>query len=403
MGSLPVAHSKEHGLAIETQLIRRIQVLTGQFVQMEQRFLLQSVQKAWTDTDSLDIDDTEQLTTTLVDDAFFILMQSCNRAMGTLDVTAVCAVVNWVGDAIQNQLKDALAKNLAESKGSYSNFVGYAENIAPPAPGEHALGKLFEIIKAAKPPGSDLTAAVSWPHSLNNLQLCAEYIERLKEQMQTSFDAQFPVDGPDGDKRVMFEQCVAALDSAKSDLEAFHISKCKEGVMFFKSHLSRELRPLSELDYDINEMQYEDFKVNDPWARAFVAQAEVVHHHLKAVLVPASCDECMSQLAEMTCKGIESRVTDNKHFSLYGALFLESEIRLVRSFYMRSTEQAIMHKFAKLLDMTALLTLENSDEFRETMAEQRTWRLSNEDMRKLLVARTDFDAGEAELEMMLPS
>ena len=49
-------------------------------LQVEQNFLVQSVKKAAQETDSLDADDPEDLTTTMVDDAFYVLQESLLRS-----------------------------------------------------------------------------------------------------------------------------------------------------------------------------------------------------------------------------------------------------------------------------------------------------------------------------------
>merc|ERR1711879_672204 len=122
IASLPEGHNPTNGLIDLSKLMHRIQELVSQYVCVEQDYLLKSVEKAIGETDLLDATDPEQLTTTMVDDAFFILQQSLLRAITTCDVHAVCAVVNNVGGVIITEIKDALVGSLAESKRIYTQW-----------------------------------------------------------------------------------------------------------------------------------------------------------------------------------------------------------------------------------------------------------------------------------------
>lgn len=397
--SLPPGHREEDGLIDITKLVHRMQELVSSYVCVEQNFLLKSVEKAVTETDSLDPNDPDSLTTTLVDDAFFILQQSMLRSLTTCDINAVCAVVNNVSGALSGEMRQALVHNLQESRRVYNSWIGYAKNVALPAPGEHPLASLF--LDTEGKPRTPLNASLSWPHSINNLQQCLEYIDKLKETTEESFEEYFPSEGPDKDKRVIFQQCISALADAKADLEKLHLAQCKEGLNMLKVHLRTFLDPLNTLDYNIHEALHADYQVNDPFARAFTGQAAVIHAHLRAVLNPTSCDEIMQQMAEQTCRRIE-RAALAKRFSLFGALQFDSDVRVICSFFTQVSEQALRHKFARLFEMSSLLNLETVDELREICGEMRSWRIEPDEIRTLIKARVDFPAREEELLLLLP-
>mmetsp|Transcript_22573 Transcript_22573/g.59618 ORF Transcript_22573/g.59618 Transcript_22573/m.59618 type:complete len:756 (+) Transcript_22573:50-2317(+) len=397
--SLPPGHSKEDGLTELTKLNRRIQELVSSYVLVEQTFLLQAVAKAIREADALDPTDPETMTTTLVDDAFFILQQCMFRSITTFDINAVCAVVNYVASAVSGEIRTALLNNLVESKRSYSNWATYAKNIAPPGPGQHPLASLFLDSEGRR--RSPLTAANSWPHSLNNLQQCVEYLDKLREATDEAFNENFPPEGPDKDKHVMFHQCISELEASKAELDSLHLNQCKEGVNMLQIHLKPMLEPLGTLDYNIGEVQYADFQVNDPYAKAFNAQTDIIYHHVKSVLNPISCEELMQQLAERTCRRLEKEALQ-KRFSLLGALQFESDVRVLCSFFTNVSEQALRHKFARLFEMASILNLESVDELRDLFGETRTWRLAPDEIRKLIDNRTDFHAAKMDLDMILP-
>lgn len=380
--------------------MRRMQELVSEYVTVENSFLQQSVEKAFRE-DELDPTDPDTLTTTMVDEVFFVLQQSLLRATSTFDVQAVGATLNCVSDAIGDQLKAALQGNLTESKNPYGSWVSHAKNLVPPPAGHHPIASLFTDSEGRV--RGNLTAGASWPHSLNNLQQCLEYLDKLKEATEAAFEDSFPHDGPDQDKLPMLHNLLSmALDDKKAELDAMHVAQCKVGVTMFLGHLRPSLEPLGRLDYNIDDVQYADFQVNDPFAKAFNAQTEVIYQHVKSVINAVSCEEIMQELASRIVKRLEKEAL-SKSFSLLGALQFESDVRVLCSFFTNVSEQALRHKFARLFEMASLLSLESMEELRELFAEVRNWKLAPEEIRKLLASRTDLEASEAELGMLLPS
>eukprot|EP00929_Paragymnodinium_shiwhaense_P007701 TRINITY_DN111610_c0_g1_i1.p1 TRINITY_DN111610_c0_g1~~TRINITY_DN111610_c0_g1_i1.p1 ORF type:complete len:753 (-),score=261.59 TRINITY_DN111610_c0_g1_i1:71-2329(-) len=395
VASLPEGHSAEDGLITTTRLLHRVQELVSQYVCVEQVFLVKSVEKAVRDTDCLDPFDVDAKTTTLVDDAFFILQEAMLRSITTCDVNAVCAVVNNVGAIISNEVKDALSDNLGESRRLYGPWISQPKNLAVPQDDDHPLMGMFTDAEGKL--RAPLTSKNSWPHSMNNLQQSISNLDMLKVSCEREFDEYFPADGVDADKRAMFEQCVKMLDESKGELENLHQAKCKDHLQMLKVHLSPMLLPLDTIDYEIGEAQYADFQVNDPFAKAFNSQAELIYQHLKAVLNATSCEEIMQQMAEQTCRRIE-KAGLSKRFSLFGALQFETDVRALCSFFTSVSEQALRHKFARLFEMSSILSLESVSELRELYGETRSWRLTPEEMRKLITSRVDLPATEADLE-----
>lgn len=68
-------------------------------------------------------EDDDRYYSTVVDDIFFILNKSVSRAIDSLDVLAVCAIINNICNLLSSDVKNKLRKNLEESKGYYSNYI----------------------------------------------------------------------------------------------------------------------------------------------------------------------------------------------------------------------------------------------------------------------------------------
>ncbi|RKO91852.1 COG4 transport protein-domain-containing protein [Blyttiomyces helicus] len=123
--------SSKDGLAKLSKLNERVQGLMSNFVAMEEYFVRRSIEKAMT------IDEYEpgSLTSSCVDDVFFILKTCSRRAMSTADPDCVCAVINSIGrileldyiNVFQKKLRDAFSNT--ETKEMKIAFMILLNNI----------------------------------------------------------------------------------------------------------------------------------------------------------------------------------------------------------------------------------------------------------------------------------
>merc|ERR1712232_750042 len=224
-----------------------------------------------------------------------------------------------------------------------------------------------------------------------------------KEAAEKEFNEYFPEEVIEESRRVMFQHCVNALDATKGELESLHAAQCREALQLLEVKLGPSLQPFGLVSYEIDDHQYEDFQINDPFASAFSTSAQLVHEHLQSVLNPTSCEEIMLHMAEQTCTRIE-RAAFRKTYSLNGGMQFENDVRVLCQFFTGASEQALRHKFARLFEMASLLSLESMEEFRELYSDATSWRLTGEEIRKLTAARVDLRATETDFQgLMLPS
>merc|ERR1712183_948788 len=87
-----------------------------------------------------------------------------------------------------------------------------------------------------------------------------------------------------------------------------------------------------------------------------------------------------------------------KRFNMLGAFQLETDIRVISSFFTSIFEQAVRHKLARLFEMVSILGLESAEELKEIYGEQAELRLTSDEVRTLIAARVDFGQSDADLE-----
>ncbi|EPR61924.1 hypothetical protein TGGT1_212150 [Toxoplasma gondii GT1] len=133
-------------------------------------------------------EDDERLYSTVVDDVFFILNNSVLRAIGSLDVLAVCAVVNNVCSVLSSEVKMKLRKNLEESKTYYANYIRQESHALCYSLAE-SLRDVFE--RQEGPPPDSLSSSYSWPHSVNNVSLAVTTLKKFKDRVARDFTETF--------------------------------------------------------------------------------------------------------------------------------------------------------------------------------------------------------------------
>jgi hypothetical protein len=130
-----------------------IQELIGYYVALEEYFMSENVKKA------VKIDElvADGLTTSMVDDVFYVLQSCTRRAISTSNIRSVLQVINHTGTLLNNDFSEALQRKIREP----SLFL-----------------KLFSQGVAVTKVGIEVATA------LNNVDVSAEYVGKLKHDIE---------------------------------------------------------------------------------------------------------------------------------------------------------------------------------------------------------------------------
>eukprot|EP00397_Hematodinium_sp_SG-2012_P015210 GEMP01015483.1.p1 GENE.GEMP01015483.1~~GEMP01015483.1.p1 ORF type:complete len:725 (+),score=188.20 GEMP01015483.1:96-2270(+) len=389
-GMMTMEHG-EDGLVVNSELMRGIQEMIGSYVLFEQKFITMQLEKA-ASQEQVFTDDPDSFTSTYVDDSFFVLQTSICRACASCDLPAVCAVVNNAVEACGRELKSTLDRNLKKSQNNYKSFVNSMEHLRS--------GNLQALWADEK---ELVTSSHSWPHALNNLATAVEYVDKLKEAALETFGEFFPDAGIDASRRDMFHQCLSTFDAAREEFGLLFNQQCRIGVHMLKPHFGASLvRPLEAMDFNINEHKFEDYQVNDPYVKNLCSLIVTIHTHLRNVLIETCVQGLLLELAEQIASRIERTMMEKK-MSAYGALQFDQDVRQLVTFFTNEASMRSRHKFSRLSEMGTLLNLDKVEWLRDIWDHQ-TWHLTNVEIRKILLLRTDFTARmiEDEVGHLLP-
>ena len=130
-----------------------IQDVTGFYVILEGFFMVENVRKAV----RIDEQVPDSLTTSMVDDVFYVLQSCLRRAISTSNINSVVAVLSGASSLLSNEYHDALQHNMREPNLGAKLFLG-------------GVG--------VQKTGTEIATA------LNNIDVSSEYVLKLKHEIE---------------------------------------------------------------------------------------------------------------------------------------------------------------------------------------------------------------------------
>ena len=151
---------------------------------------------------------------------------------------------------------------------------------------------------------------------------------------------------------------------------------------------------INAVSYELNEEQYGDNEINDPWVQKLLAAVDVNVTWFQPLLSTNNYDSLVHLVIDFVVKRIEGFVT-NKSFNQLGGLQLDRDTRTLVGHFSAMTTRTVRDKFARLTQMATVLNLEKPTEILDYWGENSgpmTWRLTPSEVRIILGLRVDFKA-----------
>eukprot|EP01113_Clastostelium_recurvatum_P041791 TRINITY_DN6696_c0_g1_i1.p1 TRINITY_DN6696_c0_g1~~TRINITY_DN6696_c0_g1_i1.p1 ORF type:complete len:751 (-),score=209.79 TRINITY_DN6696_c0_g1_i1:29-2281(-) len=339
-----------------TELNRRMQELLGQYVLLEEYFMVESVDKA------IKMDETQgdSQTSSMVDYVFFVLQKSTSRAVDSASMGAVCAVINHTNTCLNRDYKEVLQRVFREA--------------------------VFRA-QAAKASERKYDHLVT----LNNMEISAEYIVKLRKDLEARCIRLF---GNNEENPSMVSTCLADLNDTSTGFK----NMLSENMAQFSDSLVPRVRGLldtfgaAQVTYDLTETDYRHNEINDPWAQHFINDVSIFLRPFATHLTATNYDYLVHLILATLVRRMEQMLMAKK-VSQFGALQFDKDVRALLQYFSSITQRPVRDKFTRLSQMASLLSLERTDEVAEYYAEHQAgavWRLSQTEVRKVLALRTDF-------------
>ncbi|KAF7843824.1 conserved oligomeric Golgi complex subunit 4-like [Senna tora] len=338
-------------------LSKVIQDITGFYVILEGFFMVENVRKA------IRIDEhvPDSLTSSMVDDVFYVLQSCLRRAISTSNISSVIAVLSGAGSLLSNEYHEALQQKIREPNLGAKLFLG-------------GVG--------VQKTGAEISTA------LNNIDISSEYVMKLKHEIEEQCNEAFPA--PTDRERV--KSCLSELGDMSNSFK----QSLNAGMEQLVATVTPRIRPLLDtvgtISYELSEADYADNEVNDPWVQRLLHAVETNVAWLQPLMTASNYDTFVHLVIDFIVKRLEV-IMMQKRFSQLGGLQLDRDARALVSHFSSMTQRTVRDKFARLTQMATILNLEKVSEILDFWGENSgpmTWRLTPAEVRRVLGLRVDF-------------
>ncbi|XP_010428271.1 PREDICTED: conserved oligomeric Golgi complex subunit 4 [Camelina sativa] len=334
-----------------------IRDVTEYYVVLEGFFMVENVRKA------IRIDEhvPDSLTTSMVDDVFYVLQSCLRRSISTSNISSVVAVLSNAGSLLGNDYHEALQQKIREPNLGARLFLG-------------GIG--------VENTGTEIATA------LNNMDVSFEYILKLKHEIEEQCTEVFPA--PTDRERI--KSCLSELGELSNSFKQLLNSGMEQLVATVTPRIRPVLDTVATISYELTETEYAENEVNDPWVQRLLHSVETNAAWLQPLMTSNNYDSFLHLIIDFIVKRLEV-IMMQKRFSQLGGLQLDRDTRALVSHFSGMTQRTVRDKFARLTQMATILNLEKVSEILDFWGENSgpmTWRLTPAEVRRVLGLRVEF-------------
>merc|ERR1719244_408731 len=322
---------------------------------MEEYFMRISVAKAET-LDS--VDDNAQLTSSMVDDVFFIIKKCLRRSLssGSADVTG--AMLNQTCAILESEYFDILKTRL-------NNAAGFA------AWGSLDLTQAYSLVQSSFQQGKIQSAKDSerdkalFLSALNNAEVSSDYIQTLCKSFEDECQRTAMTREWRQQSLAKLEACLSNLcDISKGFQELIELGHNQLRVNVLKPRVKPFVDNFAAFSHDISEEEFANYEANDPWVQALIVCVDSLLASFKESLTSNNYDGLVAQLTAEIVVRLEKAVNKST-FNRLGGLQFDKELRSLVTYLSSTTNWTIRDKFAKVTQTASILNLEVPSEMEE--------------------------------------
>lgn len=341
------------GPSLHPRSTEAMQELMVSYLTIELHYVSESVHKAI----ALEELEAGAQTSSVMDDVFYVLQKATRRAISSLSVNAVCAMINNV-DALLNETVLAGLRQQIERHGA----------------------AFARTLSANKIGSKDACTTV-----LNNIELGSAYVLRLKSAVESELEGASAFTAGDREKATT---CTAALAETA---EAFrHV--LTEAMDNVSSAVQPRLKPLtdvlSSVSYELTETQYAENETNDPFVKGFVAGINLLVVPFRSLLSPNNFDDFVGRCLQYIALRVEHEMRQ-KRCNQLGAMQFDKDIRAIVALFSSLTQKSVREKLARLTQIATILNLDSPADILPYWSTV-SWRLTATEIKRYMRLRVEF-------------
>ncbi|XP_061883418.1 conserved oligomeric Golgi complex subunit 4 [Entelurus aequoreus] len=381
----------EHQQNVETLLkhcvlSRNMQELIGYYIPMEEYYMRESVNKAVT----MDTYEKGQLTSSMVDDCFYIVKKCISRALSSSSIDCLCAMINHANSVLESDFREVLYNKLrqgfpATTLQDIQRGVSSAVSLMQSSLQQGKFNTEFNI-------ESTENAKAAFLVTLNNAEVCSENVSTLKRNLENDCSKLFS-QGPGSGDQAKIESCLSDLVNTSTKFKDLLQEGLTElNTTAIKPQVKPWISCFLSISHNIEEEEFNDYEANDPWVQQLIVNLEQLMAEFKTALSPVIYDTLTSLMTSLISIEMEKTVLKCS-FNRLGGLQFDKELRSLVAYLTTVTTWTIRDKFARLTQMATILNLERVTEILDYWGPNSgplTWRLTPAEVRQVLALRVDF-------------
>lgn len=258
----------------------------------------------------LDAYETGQLTSSMIDDVFFIIRKSIRRSVTTQSMNGICAVINNAASCLDGDFVQALKGPL--KAGYPSGYIDLAQ----------AYNAIQSSIQQGKIQTNDTEQArTNFLVQLNNADMATEYIETLWTSMEGEIQAHFPQMSKLENN--ILESCITELKSVKDSLKAvvdLGLQQLKSSAI--KPRLNQWIDQFLTYNHHLTEEELALYEAGETFVQFLIVQIDGLLNQFKKTLSSRNYDALVSILASEITTRME-RVIKKSTFNRVSCFFLQ--------------------------------------------------------------------------------
>jgi hypothetical protein len=347
-------------------LATMLRELLSYYISLEEYYVEESVAKAV----RIDQGVAGSLTTSMVDDSFFILLSAGQRALTTGKAPSAVAVLNQLNTVLTTVYRTALSRKLQ----------GAAGRLAAAAPRNGSKGS---NVSSGVP--SAISSSSEAAQALNNAEVSAEYVDKLRQQLEGLTSKVF-LASHDRDR---VKLVLADLSKTAADFRRLCLQSSDQLCNAIMGHLRPILDDFVETSYEIEAAGGALAPVSQ-WSHALVREFANYAAWLQPLLTPGMFESVAFATIDKIVMRMEATVSQ-KRFTQLGGLQLERDVRGLVVALSEVTTRSVRDRFARLQQLATVWGVESAEEANELMNDVAVgWRLNALDVRQALGQRVDL-------------
>uniref|UniRef100_A0A3B3ZEM5 Conserved oligomeric Golgi complex subunit 4 n=1 Tax=Periophthalmus magnuspinnatus TaxID=409849 RepID=A0A3B3ZEM5_9GOBI len=361
--------TKEHQQNVEKllkhcQLSRTMQELIGYYIPMEEYYMRESVNKAVT----MDTYEKGQLTSSMVDDCFYIVKKCISRALSSSSIDCLCAMINHANSVLESDFREVLYNKLRQ---------GFPATTLQDI--QRGVSSAVSLMQSSLQQGKFNTLGIESTENAKTAFLndCAKLFTQ----------------GTSSVEQAKIESCLSDLVNTSTKFKDLLQEGLTElNTTAIKPQVKPWISSFLSISHNIEEEEFNDYEANDPWVQQLIVNLEQLMCEFKVALSPVIYDTLTSLMTSLISIELEKTVLKCS-FSRLGGLQFDKELRSLVAYLTTVTTWTIRDKFARLTQMATILNLERVTEILDYWGPNSgplTWRLTPAEVRQVLALRIDF-------------